>query len=256
MNVIKSKKKLGQHFLKDLSIARHIVDLLDSEENILEIGPGTGILTTLLVKTKFEKLIAIDLDNRAIKYLKNQIKNDNIILIHKDILSVDFNLLFRKNFSIVGNLPYNISSQILFKILEFRNSINMVVIMLQKEVSDRISSSHNSRKYGILSVLIQTFFEVKNVLEVEPKSFNPVPKVKSSVLKLDRNNTNEIGVDYDFYKMIIKQSFQNRRKTLRNSLKNLNLPKIIDLDIFSKRAEELSVKDFIWLAKFLKDILN
>ena len=118
------------------------------------------------------------------------------------------------------------------------------------------TESHNSRKYGILSVLIQTFFEVKNVLEVEPKSFNPVPKVKSSVLKLDRNNTNEIGVDYDFYKMIIKQSFQNRRKTLRNSLKNLNLPKIIDLDIFSKRAEELSVKDFIWLAKFLKDILK
>lgn len=252
MNIIKTKKKLGQHFLNDISIAKDIVKEVDSEKNILEIGPGTGILTNFLVKNKFQNLIAIDLDNRSIKYLETKKKFQKITLVNADILKVDFGSLFKGNFSIIGNLPYNISSQILFKILEFRNSIDIVVIMLQKEVAERISSLNNSKKYGILSVLIQTFFEVSITLEVEPKSFNPPPKIQSSVLKLVRNDVNDIGVDFNYYKTIIKGSFQSRRKTLRNSLKNLNLSKNLDLNIFSKRAEELSIDDFIWLANFLK----
>ena len=253
MNIIKSKKKLGQHFLNNLSIAKNIVKEFNYKKNILEIGPGTGVLTNLLVKQEFIKFVAIDIDSRCIKYLEQKTKFKKVTLINQDILKVDFRSLFKTNFSIIGNLPYNISSQILFKILENRNSIDTVVIMLQKEVAERILSLNNSRKYGILSVLIQTYFKVSLVLEVEPKFFEPSPKINSSVLKLKRNHLVDIGVDFNFYKKIIKGSFQSRRKTLRNALKNLNLNKNFHLDIFSKRAEQLSVNDFIWLANFLKN---
>ena len=253
MNIIKSKKKFGQHFLKDLSIAKIIVQEFDSKHEILEIGPGDGVLTNFLVEQKFDKIVAIDIDNRSIEYLKSKKRFSKIRLINNDILKINFSNLFKDHFSIIGNLPYNISSQILFKILEYRDRIELVVIMLQKEVADRIISSSHSKKYGILSVLIQTFFEVRKIVDVESKSFDPPPKVQSSVIKLIRNDVLNIGVEFSFFKTVVKSSFQRRRKILRNALKNLNLQDKFHHDIFSKRAEELSSDDFIWLSKYLKN---
>ena len=253
MNIIKSKKKFGQHFLKDLTIAKIIVQEFDPKTEILEIGPGNGVLTNFLVEQKFDKIVAIDIDYRLIEYLKSKKRFQKIHLINNDILKIDFSNLFKNQFSIVGNLPYNISSQILFKILEYRDRIGIVVIMLQKEVADRIISSSHSKKYGILSVLIQTFFEVRKIADVDSNSFNPPPKVQSSVIKLSRNDVLNIGVEFSFFKTVVKSSFQRRRKMLRNALKNLNLQDKFHHDIFSKRAEELSSDDFIWLSKYLKN---
>ena len=253
MNIIKSKKKFGQHFLKDLTIAKIIVQEFDSKTEILEIGPGNGVLTNFLVEQKFNKIVAIDIDYRLIEYLKSKKRFQKIHLINNDILKIDFSNLFKNQFSIVGNLPYNISSQILFKILEYRDRIGIVVIMLQKEVADRIISSSHSKKYGILSVLIQTFFKVRKIADVDSNSFDPPPKVQSSVIKLSRNDVLNIGVEFSFFKTVVKSSFQRRRKMLRNALKNLNLQDKFHHDIFSKRAEELSSDDFIWLSKYLKN---
>ena len=253
MNIIKSKKKFGQHFLKDLTIAKIIVQEFDSKTEILEIGPGNGVLTNFLVEQKFDKIVAIDIDYRLIEYLKSKKRFQKIHLINNDILKIDFSNLFKNQFSIVGNLPYNISSQILFKILEYRDRIGIVVIMLQKEVADRIISSSHSKKYGILSVLIQTFFKVRKIADVDSNSFDPPPKVQSSVIKLSRNDVLNIGVEFSFFKTVVKSSFQRRRKMLRNALKNLNLQDKFHHDIFSKRAEELSSDDFIWLSKYLKN---
>jgi len=253
VNIIKSKKKFGQHFLKDLTIAKIIVQEFDSKTEILEIGPGNGVLTNFLVEQKFNKIVAIDIDYRLIEYLKSKKRFQKIHLINNDILKIDFSNLFKNQFSIVGNLPYNISSQILFKILEYRDRIGIVVIMLQKEVADRIISSSHSKKYGILSVLIQTFFKVRKIADVDSNSFDPPPKVQSSVIKLSRNDVLNIGVEFSFFKTVVKSSFQRRRKMLRNALKNLNLQDKFHHDIFSKRAEELSSDDFIWLSKYLKN---
>ena len=253
MNIIKSKKKFGQHFLKDLSVAKIIVKEFQKKKNILEIGPGDGVLTNFLVDQKFFKIVAIDIDHRSIEYLRGKKKYRKIHLINDDILKIDFSNLFRDKFSIIGNLPYNISSQILFKILEYRNKIGLVVIMLQKEVADRIISTNNSKKYGILSVLIQTFFKVRKIIDVDSKSFDPQPKVQSTVIKLIRNDVINLGIEFSFFKKVVKSSFQRRRKMLRNALKNLNLHNKLDHDVFSKRAEELTTDDFIWLSKYLKN---
>ena len=251
MNIIKSKKKFGQHFLKDLTIAKIIVKEFREKINILEIGPGDGVLTNFLVDQKYDKIVAIDVDNRSIEYLKSKKRYRKIDLINDDILKIDFSDLFKDQFSIIGNLPYNISSQILFKILEYRNRIEIVVIMLQKEVADRIISSSHSKKYGILSVLLQTFFNVKKIIDVDSKSFDPQPKVQSSVIKLTRNEVLNIGVEFSFFKKVVKSSFQRRRKMLKNALKNLNFSNKLDHDIFLKRAEQLSSQDFVWLSKYL-----
>jgi 16S rRNA (adenine1518-N6/adenine1519-N6)-dimethyltransferase len=253
---IKNKKKYGQHFLICEDTAFDIVNLLSDKTNVIEIGPGKGMLTKYLVNKNFDKFIVNEIDDDCVLFLKETFSN-NLVILHDDILKLDFTTIFKSKFSIISNLPYYVSSQILFKVLENRLLVSEFVILIQREVGERICSPHNKKSYGILSVLLQTYFKLSLEFIVDPNLFNPPPKVYSAVVKGIRNDVIDIGIDYNFYKNIVKQSFQNRRKTLKNSLKNLNLPlEFIENNIFSKRAEQLTVNEFIWLAKEIKKINN
>ncbi len=245
--MVKAKKHLGQHFLTDESIAQDIVRALislDIKGQILEIGPGTGILTKYLLETHEEKLVLIDLDEESVDYLKKHYPSLKSRTIHDDFIKRDLDYISSEHFSIIGNFPYNISSQIFFKILEFRNSVEGVVCMLQYEVAKRLASPPGNKDYGILSVLLQTYYDLEYLFDVEPHVFNPPPKVRSGVIRLRRNGK-ELDCDEMLFKKIVKQGFQNRRKTLRNALKPLNLPtEVNSLEILKRRAETLSVNDF------------
>ena len=247
---IRTKKKLGQHFLNNDDVAKKIISFHSNRKNVLEIGPGIGALTKFLVD-EVDNLLLIEIDKDCILFLKKKYKDLNII--EDDVLNIEFNSLFNKNLSIISNLPYNISSQVFFKILENRDSIDEFTFLIQKEVAQRVCSESGNKTYGILSVLLQTYFDLENIFEIEPDKFNPPPKVFSSVVKGVRNSTKNIGVPFKLFKNTVKLAFQNRRKTLRNSLKALNLPKTFTSNsIFSKRAEQLDVKDFIWLSNEIK----
>jgi len=247
---IQTKKKLGQHFLINETTAKLISNTFDGRNNVLEIGPGMGILTKYIIENR-SKIILIEIDLECVNYL-NQIYK-NIKIIHGDILKIKLENLFKENFSVISNLPYNISSQVFFKILDSRDKIDHFTFMVQKEVGERICSQSGKKSYGILSVLIQIYFDVEYVFDVKPEDFTPPPRVISSVIKGVRNKRLDIGVSYSFLKSIVKNSFQNRRKTLRNSLKNLNLPQdFTSKKIFSKRAEQLDLNDFIWLSNEIK----
>jgi len=244
-----AKKYLGQHFLIKNAISEKIVNNLDLTEvqSVIEIGPGRGALTEFLV-AKTDKFTVIEIDVDCIKILEN--KFQNIKIIYGDFLTFDLTKIGYPYYSIIGNFPYNISTQILFKVLENRNSINQVVGMFQKEVAERICSNPNSKKYGILSVLLQAYFSCNLLFDVAPENFQPKPKVYSSVLKLSRNNTKELDCDYNKFITIVKTGFSQRRKKLKNALK-----KIITLEnkniMMEKRAEELSVSDFIELTNLI-----
>lgn len=253
MRIIKTKKKFGQHFLTNENIASKLVNEITSKENILEIGPGDGILTKYLIDKKLKNFYVSEIDIELINFLRK--KFNNIKILDGDFLKLDLKKTFNSNLSIIGNLPYNISSQILFKIYNSNSLVNEFVVMLQKEVAERINSKSGNKKFGILSVLLQTFYDLRIVCDVEPNEFNPKPKVISTVIKGVKNECFDIGVDLNFYKIIVKSCFQNRRKTLRNSLKNLNLPhNLTSKSIFSKRAEQLDIKDYIWLSNQIKKI--
>lgn len=245
------KKYFGQHFLKDSRKAKEIVSFLNIGkcDKIIEIGPGKGALTQFLISMKADiKLIEIDAD--AIDLLKNQFSN--IEIIHADFLKLDLNSIPWKKYSIIGNFPYNISTQILFKILEHRDSIQEVVGMFQKEVAERICSEKKSKKYGIPSVLIQAFFKCDKLLDLNENEFNPPPKVKSSVIKLTRNNVQDLGCDYRKFVEIVKTSFSQRRKKIKNALKKFTNLSDSNLNyMMSKRAEELSVAEFIELTNII-----
>ncbi|MAZ55529.1 MAG: 16S rRNA (adenine(1518)-N(6)/adenine(1519)-N(6))-dimethyltransferase [Flavobacteriales bacterium] len=246
-----AKKYLGQHFLIKKSISEKIVDSLDinQTQNIIEIGPGRGALTDFLItKTNHFTIIEIDLD--CIKILEK--KFQNIQIIHGDFLTVDLSKIGYLNYSIIGNFPYNISTQILFKVLENRNSVDQVVGMFQKEVAERICSKPNSKKYGILSVLIQAYFNCNLLFDVAPDNFQPKPKVYSSVLKLSRNKTKELDCNHGKFLTVVKAGFSQRRKKLKNALKKIiNLEDTIKYNIMNKRAEELSVNEFIKLTNLI-----
>ena len=254
MNLIKPKKKFGQNFLTDKNIAEKIVSYLTYKKakTTIEIGPGKGILSKMIMNLNVEnkKFVEIDLD--CVEYLKKQypkIKND---IINEDFLKIDITK-FKNPLSIIGNFPYNISSQILFKIYENRDVIDEMVGMFQYEVAERICSNFGSKKYGILSVLIQAFFNVKLLKKIKPESFNPIPKVYSAVIRITKK-TNNINCDENLFKKIVKLSFGQRRKTLWNSLKALNIPQIKKEDtIFAKRPEQLSVADFIYLTNLVSN---
>ena len=254
MNLIKPKKKFGQNFLTDKNIAEKIVSYLayKKAKTIIEVGPGKGILSKMIVNLAVEnkKFVEIDLD--CVEYLKKQypkIKND---IINEDFLKIDITK-FKNPLSIIGNFPYNISSQILFKIYENKDVIDEMVGMFQYEVAERICSNFGSKKYGILSVLIQAFFNVKLLKKIKPESFNPIPKVYSAVIRITKK-TNNINCDENLFKKIVKLSFGQRRKTLWNSLKALNIPQIKKEDtIFAKRPEQLSVADFIYLTNLVSN---
>ena len=252
MNFLKPKRKFGQNFLKDDNIAKDIVSLLSDSKTktIIEIGPGKGILTKYLLKISHKYIKFVEIDEECVSYLKNKHPNIEKHLINDDFLNINLNS-FKQPLSIVGNFPYNISSQILFKIYENKNIVNEMIGMFQLEVAERICSNYGTKKYGILSVLIQAFFEVKMMKHIKPQSFFPIPNVDSAVIKISKK-TDTINCDEILFKQIVKQSFGQRRKTLRNSLKIFNIPDIKKEDtIFAKRPEQLSVSDFIYLTNLV-----
>ena len=249
---MKPKRKFGQNFLIDDSIAKDIVSFLSDSKTktIIEIGPGKGILTKYLLKISHKEIKFVEIDEECVSYLKNKYPNIEKHLINDDFLNINLNS-FKQPLSIIGNFPYNISSQILFKIYENKNIVNEMIGMFQYEVAERICSNYGTKKYGILSVLIQAFYEVKMMKKIKPQSFLPIPKVDSAVIKISKK-TDTINCDEILFKKIVKQSFGQRRKTLRNSLKIFNITDIKKEDtIFAKRPEQLSVSDFIYLTNLV-----
>lgn len=250
---VRPKKFLGQHFLHDQSIARRIVGSLDvtgNDNNVLEIGPGMGVLTKFLLELENVKLKVIEIDRDSVAYLK--IHYPGLDVIEGDFLEADVSSIFADKFFIIGNFPYNISSQIFFKILEKRDSVDQVVCMLQKEVADRIASESGNKVYGILSVLLQAYYHIDYLFKVQPGVFTPPPKVQSAVIRLKRNDVAALPCNEELFVRVVKQGFNTRRKTLRNALKNLNLAaEISALKIMDKRAEQLSVEEFINLTQLI-----
>ena len=252
MSYVRPKKSLGQHFLKDKNIAQKIVDAIDgfNQKKVLEIGPGTGVLTSMLIEKDLD-FYAIEVDQEAYGFLKATYPSLGEKLILKNFLKIDLKDTFNEPITIIGNFPYNISSQIFFKVLENRDLVPDVVCMIQKEVADRIKASHGNKTYGILSVFLQAFYDIHYLFTVGPKVFDPPPKVNSAVIHLKRNNRKALGCNEEMFFRVVKTGFNQRRKTLRNSLKSilLNLP--TDNEIFNKRPEQLSVDDFINLTNLI-----
>jgi len=249
MKYVTPKKRLGQHFLKDEYIAKQITNglMCDRESEVIEIGPGTGVLTQYLL-SDYTNFRAFEVDSESIVYLKERFPEHEQRFIEGDFLQ--FNITkFDQPVSIIGNFPYNISSQLFFAFWESRNYVGEVVCMIQKEVADRIAAKEGNKTYGILSVLLGAFFNIDYLFTVPPNVFNPPPKVDSAVIRLIRNDVEKLDCDERMFKRVVKAGFNKRRKTLRNALKDLNLDFDNTLPVFDKRAEQLSVKDFIALTK-------
>jgi 16S rRNA (adenine1518-N6/adenine1519-N6)-dimethyltransferase len=252
---VKPKKHLGQHFLTDEKISERISNAISKSKkiNLLEIGPGTGALTKFLLHDNIN-LISYELDTESIVYLKNAYPT--LIVHNEDVLKTDWTNIFKGNYSVTGNFPYNISSQILFKIYENRTIIEEMVGMFQKEVAERVCSGPGTKKYGILSVLIQAYYDVEYLFTVNEEVFNPPPKVKSGVIKISRNNTIKLGCDEKLFFRVVKAIFNQRRKMARNSLKSLLGDKKIDHVLLTKRPEELSIENFIEITKMIESKIN
>ncbi|EAR02460.1 16S rRNA (adenine(1518)-N(6)/adenine(1519)-N(6))-dimethyltransferase RsmA [Maribacter sp. HTCC2170] len=262
---VKAKKHLGQHFLKDESIAKQIAETLSfvGYKNVIEIGPGTGVLTKYLLQNEID-LVAMDLDSESIVYLNNNFalehpeilgKKSSLKVVEADFLKYNLGLLFDSEpFAITGNFPYNISTQIVFKMLELKAQVPEFSGMFQKEVAERICASEGNKTYGILSVLTQAFYNADYLFTVEPEVFDPPPKVHSGVMRLVRKDDFELGCDERLFFRVVKTAFNQRRKTLRNSLKSFDLSNILKEDaIFDQRPEQLTVSEFIELAKKIAD---
>lgn len=252
MSFVKPKKRLGQHFLIDQNIAIKIVDSLGTEvSDVLEIGPGTGVLTQYLLNRPEINLHVIEIDRESVAFLEENFKNLKHIW-SEDFLKSDISEKFSGDFSIIGNFPYNISSQIFFRVLQMRNRVPEVVGMIQKEVAERISAPHGKKVYGILSVLLQAFYDIEYLFTVSENVFNPPPKVKSAVIRLKRNSRKELPCDELFFVKVVKAAFHLRRKMLRNSLKGIcqNLP----AEFAEKRPEQISVQDFIDLTCIIENL--
>ena len=253
MSNVKPKKYLGQHFLNDENIAKKVVDSLSLSNylNVLEIGPGTGVLTKYLIKKNIN-LKLVEIDNESVEFLKTHLSIDPLIILQHDFLKLDLSNIFTENFAIIGNFPYNISTQIIFKVLEHKNSVPELIGMFQKEVAERICEKKGSKKYGILSVLTQTYYDTKYLFSVPASVFTPPPKVVSAVIRLVRKEQIDINYNEKLFFKVVKLSFQQRRKTLRNSLKSFNLSDILREDaIFDLRPEQLSVRDFIYITDLI-----
>jgi 16S rRNA (adenine1518-N6/adenine1519-N6)-dimethyltransferase len=248
---VKPKKFLGQHFLLDNTVSQKIAEAIKIENkvNLLEIGPGTGALTQFLMGENIN-LVAYELDNESIIYLNKNFPN--LIVHNQDVLKIEWKRIFNYNFSVTGNFPYNISSQIMFKIYENRDIIDQMVGMFQKEVAERICSSTGTKKYGILSVLIQAFYNVDYLFTVNEDAFNPPPKVKSGVIRIVRNDIIKLDCDEKLFLRVVKAIFNQRRKMARNSLKSMLGDLKIDHVLLTKRPEQLSVENFIEITKLLE----
>ena len=251
MGLVKPKKFLGQHFLRDLGIASDIADTVDACPNlpVLEVGPGMGVLTQFLMK-KDREVKVVELDFESVAYLKENFSALDGHIIEDDFLKLKLENIFEgKPFVLTGNYPYNISSQIFFKMLDYKDLIPCCTGMIQKEVAERIAAGPGSKTYGILSVLIQAWYKVEYLFTVHEHVFNPPPKVKSAVIRMTRNETTDLGCDEKLFKQIVKTTFNQRRKTLRNSIASI-LDKSHPLSadpIFNKRPEQLSVQEFVEL---------
>ncbi len=256
---VRAKKHLGQHFLKDEQLAQKIADSLTEKgyKNVLEIGPGMGILTKFLLKKNLTTHV-IEIDRESVEYLQTHYLNLAGRIISKDFLKMNFFDYFgEESFAIIGNFPYNISTQIVFKTLENRHQIPEFTGMFQKEVAKRIAEKEGSKTYGILSVLTQAFYDVEYLFTVPPTVFNPPPKIDSGVIRLIRKENYNLPVNEKLFYRVVKTAFNQRRKTLRNSLKTMNLSDNLREDaIFAKRPEQLSVQEFINLtSKIEKDVI-
>lgn len=253
MSIVRAKKSLGQHFLKDQNIARKITDsLLPVTKDILEIGPGMGVLTRHLLKNPDFSVRAVDIDRESIEYLHTQLPEHREKIIYGDFLKMDLSQYYTAPFSIIGNLPYNISSQIFFRIIEKRDLVRQAVCMIQKEVAERIAASHGNKTYGILSVFLQTFYNIEYLFTVSEKVFDPPPKVKSAVIRLTRNERETLACNEKLFFNVVKTGFNQRRKTLRNSIRSL-IPPGFSSDYLNLRPEQLSVDDFIQLCTAIQN---
>ena len=255
MSLVKAKKHLGQHFLTDKNIAQRIVDGLihtDKYNQVLEVGPGMGILSDILLQREDLQTFLIDIDVESFQFLKEKYPQLGDRLINGDFLKLNFADIFPGKFAVIGNFPYNISSQILFKILENRQNVVEMVGMFQKEVAERCASKPGTKEYGILSVFIQAYYNIEYLFTVKPGTFNPPPKVNSGVIRLTRNEVEELDCDEKLFWRVVKAGFNQRRKTLRNALSAV-VPKdrLGEHPFYEKRAETLSVADFVELTNFV-----
>ena len=276
IDLVRPKKALGQHFLVDLNIARNIVNALSTDHDVvIEVGAGMGVLTQYLIENQLEKLQVVEIDKESVEFLKKKFPELEGHLTLGDFLKQDLTS-FRPepiggaekspaiegdsstalgmtggDVAVIGNFPYNISSQIFFQILKYRNNVSECVGMIQKEVAERLAAGPGSKTYGILSVLLQAWYDIEYLFTVHENVFNPPPKVKSAVIRLKRNNVKELGCDEKLFVTVVKQAFNQRRKTLRNSLRSMIPAEIIENEIFNKRPEQLSVAEFVELVKVL-----
>ena len=253
MRKVRAKKSLGQHFLTDLSIAERIAHTLDDFRHlpVLEVGPGMGVLTQYLLEMGLD-LTVVELDSESVDYLEAAFPQLHGRIIGEDFLKMDLRKLYGDApFCVIGNYPYNISTQIFFKVLDYRDQVACCSGMLQREVAQRIAEPPGSKAYGILSVLLQAWYDIEYLFTVDEHVFNPPPKVKSGVIRLIRNQVTDLGVDERIFKRIVKASFGQRRKMLRSSLKPIfsSDPSVMERDVFRQRPERLGVEDFIALTR-------
>lgn len=256
---VRAKKGLGQHFLRDHQIASDIVDslVMGDRTRVLEVGPGMGVLTRFLLQKKSFETYVVEIDRESVSYLKTYFPEMEGRIIEGDFLQMDLRNQFSATpFSLIGNFPYNISSQILFKVLDYKDLIPEVVGMLQKEVAERICHGPGSKTYGILSVLLQAWYKVEYLFTVNEDVFDPPPKVKSAVIRLTANGRTNLGCNEKLFKSIVKQAFNQRRKMLRNSIKSFT-PRYDELDAhtLTRRPEQLSVEEFIKLTNEIEKLL-
>lgn len=256
-DTVRAKKHLGQHFLKDEHIAERIANSLSGKvQNVLEIGPGMGVLTKYVVQNPLYNFWVIEIDSESVVYLHEHYPN--LKVVEGDFLKLDPKSLFQEQqFAIIGNFPYNISSQILFKVYECRNAVPECVGMFQKEVAERVAAKPGSKTYGILSVLLSAFYDIEYLFTVDEHVFNPPPKVKSAVISLKRNNVSSLECDEKLFTTVVKTGFNQRRKTMRNALKPIGIDlSDVPEELLAKRAEQLSVEDYIVITKTLEATRN
>ena len=255
---VRAKKHLGQHFLTDKNICRKIADQYTAHmgcKRVLELGPGMGALTEFLLEREELSVSVMDVDTESIEYLKVHFPKLDGKIFEADFLRADLKkFMGDEPFSVVGNFPYNISSQILFKCLEYRNQIPEIMGMFQKEVAERVAEKPGSKQYGILSVILQAFYDIKYCFTVDEHVFNPPPKVKSGVIRCTRNERQDLGCDEELFIRIVKMSFNQRRKTIRNSIKALIKDTGFDHPYLNDRPERLSVEDFIALTLMVQEL--
>ena len=261
MQQVRAKKFLGQHFLKDLSIAQRISETITSGPTI-EIGPGMGVLTQYLLKNPNIQLTAIEIDRESVVYLKEWYPE--LHLIEGDFLKLDLNIIYPEGeFNVIGNYPYNISSQIFFKVLDYKDRIPVCSGMIQKEVAERLASKPGKKAYGILSVLLQAYYDIEYLFTVDEHVFNPPPKVKSAVIRMTRNKRRQLDCDEELFKTVVKTAFNQRRKQMRNSLRNLVESLKLKVErsseeesrlewFLTRRPEQLSVDEFVELTKLIQ----